>query len=153
MQKRAQKESAKRPFFYWIQKFFSQLSLFFPSKKSLGEQGETDAAKFLKQSGYRIVERNWIPKKGYRAGEIDIIALDKKEIVFVEVKTRGQGGKQSLPPENALTKKKMRRVEVCAYRYLREKNLLREKYRFDAVSVTYTHKGEKNIRHIRNVVI
>lgn len=52
--------------------------------KSLGNKGEEIATNFLIEKGYKIIDRN------FRAsvGEIDIIAKDKKEIVFVEVKTR-----------------------------------------------------------------
>jgi|SRR3989344_2563498 len=46
--------------------------------------GEKLAGEFLEKQGYKIIERNF--RKGY--GEIDIIALDKKTLVFVEIKTK-----------------------------------------------------------------
>ena len=46
--------------------------------------GEDIAVNYLKKKGYKIIERNF--RKGY--GEIDIIALKKNVLVFVEVKTR-----------------------------------------------------------------
>ena len=53
-------------------------------KKSLGDWGENKAAEFLKQKGYQILCQN------YRTpfGEIDIIALKKEILFFIEVKTR-----------------------------------------------------------------
>ena len=50
----------------------------------LGKEGETRAVEFLWKKGYRILERNFRTKRG----EIDIIARNRKEIIFVEVKTR-----------------------------------------------------------------
>ena len=52
--------------------------------KSIGQWGEEQAAVYLKRKGCQIVERNF----SCRFGEIDIIATDHDEIVFVEVKTR-----------------------------------------------------------------
>ena len=46
--------------------------------------GETQAAKYLKKQGFRIVERNW----SCRFGEIDLIAADREYLAFVEVKLR-----------------------------------------------------------------
>ena len=49
-----------------------------------GDRGEILAVEFLKKKGYKVVETNYTNK----LGEIDIIALDKKTLVFVEVKCR-----------------------------------------------------------------
>lgn len=53
-------------------------------KKNFGKLGENIAAEYLKRKGYSIIARNFYCKMG----EIDIIAKEKHEIVFVEVKTR-----------------------------------------------------------------
>ena len=53
-------------------------------KKQIGKNGEDIATDFLIEKGYQIIERNF----NCWWGEIDIIALDKNEFVFVEVKTR-----------------------------------------------------------------
>lgn len=54
------------------------------NKKELGNIGEEISTDYLQKCGYEIIKRN------YRCmqGEIDIIAKDKKELVFIEVKTR-----------------------------------------------------------------
>ena len=52
-------------------------------KQEIGKKGETVAVRYLKKQGYRIVEQNYRSK----VGEIDIIAREKKSLVFVEVKT------------------------------------------------------------------
>lgn len=52
--------------------------------KRLGAMGEEKVAAYLRSQGYIILKRNWRD----RYGEVDIIAEDKSNIVFVEVKTR-----------------------------------------------------------------
>ena len=54
------------------------------SNKTLGDQGESCAADYLRQKGYHILTRNYRT----RVGEIDIIADDHGTKVFIEVKTR-----------------------------------------------------------------
>ncbi len=53
-------------------------------KQETGKTGEELASKYIEKQGYKIVERNF----RCRQGEIDIIAEDKQELVFIEVKTR-----------------------------------------------------------------
>jgi putative endonuclease len=52
--------------------------------KTLGRRGEDAAARYLRRLGYVIVAR------GHRdhIGELDLIAVDGRTVVFVEVKTR-----------------------------------------------------------------
>lgn len=56
------------------------------TKKEVGKIGEDISSKYLKNSNYEIINRNFFSKYG----EIDIIAKDIKrnEVVFIEVKTR-----------------------------------------------------------------
>ena len=53
-------------------------------KKALGQEGEKIAIKYLQRLGYTIIEENFRCK----SGEIDIIAKEDNEIIFIEVKTR-----------------------------------------------------------------
>ena len=53
-------------------------------RQELGKEGEDFAADYLQKQGYEIIDRNFECKQG----EIDIIAKDKNEYVFIEVKTR-----------------------------------------------------------------
>ena len=55
-----------------------------PSRDTLGRRGEEEAAKYLRGLGYRIVAR----RERVLRGDIDIIALDGRTVVFVEVRTR-----------------------------------------------------------------
>ena len=54
-----------------------------PSRDTLGRRGEEEAAKYLRGLGYRIVAR----RERVLRGDIDIIALDGRTVVFVEVRT------------------------------------------------------------------
>lgn len=56
--------------------------------KSLGQRGEEFAQAEYKKRGYKIIAANFFNKKGLRKGEVDFIVKNKKEIIFVEVKTR-----------------------------------------------------------------
>lgn len=58
--------------------------------KTLGQIGEEIAQKEYEKKGYKIIARNEYNKKGKRLGEIDFIAQNKEQIIFVEVKTRVQ---------------------------------------------------------------
>jgi len=95
-----------------------------------GACGEELAAKRLKAEGYRIVDRNW----RCRQGELDIVALDGKTLVFVEVKARGEGARTT--PLEAVDRHKQRKLIKAAKQYISEKNLAYLGARFDVVTVT-----------------
>ena len=83
------------------------------SNKIKGKYGEDIAVKYLIKNGYKIVERNY---HFSRYGEIDIIALDKDTLCFIEVKTRttekfGTGFE-------AVNRTKLSKIYKCALSYL-----------------------------------
>ena len=84
-------------------------------RKVFGEAGETLAAIYLQEKGFKILERNYSTK----AGELDIIAAKNGILHFIEVKTRSSGkyGK----PEEAVDEKKLEKMERAALLY-RAKN-------------------------------
>ncbi len=104
-------------------------------RQILGAHGERAAAKFLRRQRYSIVERN------YRcaAGEVDLIALDRSTIVFIEVKTRTQPGCGS--PLEAVDHRKQRQVVRAAQYYLAEHRLQNRDVRFDVVGVWWVDGG------------
>lgn len=115
------------------------------NKRSKGKEGELIASKYLENLGYEIIEMNY----QYGHGEIDIIAKDKNEIVFVEVKTR-----KSLlfgSPEFAFTKSKINQVKKIAYSYLIEKQLENISARIDAVAILILKDAEPIINHYKNI--
>lgn len=109
---------------------------------TLGKKGEELAVEFLKKLGYTIAETNWHEKKF----EIDIIAQDNNELVFVEVKTRSTNyfGK----PEEAVTPSKQKHLIEGANYYI-EKNEIDLECRFDVVAVVI-NKTEETINHIKD---
>ena len=103
-----------------------------PDNKKTGQIGEDLACKFLERKGYKILERN---KHFSRTCEIDIIALDNKTLVFVEVKTR-----KTIAcgiPFEAITKTKYNNIKTGLFNYLQEHKEYK-KYRIDAISVMLT---------------
>ncbi len=89
---------------------------------------ENKAEEFLLLKGYKILKRNFSTK----LGEIDIIAQDKKDLVFVEVRKRGKNF-LSLPSET-VDKNKRRKIILTAKVYL---SYTRRKLplRFDVVGI------------------
>lgn len=105
-----------------------------------GSRGEQDAARFLRDSGYDILETNW----HYRRKEIDIIASDGTFIVFVEVKTRKNNDFGE--PEEAVNTKKQKIIIHAANAYI-TRNKIDLEARFDIISILY--EGNKpRIHHI-----
>ena len=108
--------------------------------KILGASGEQQAAKFLKEKGYKILETNFSNK----IGEIDIITKDKEFVVFVEVKARST--KAFGLPSEAVNFHKQQKIHQVALSYLKSKKILEKvQCRFDVVEVL----GDE-IRHIEN---
>jgi putative endonuclease len=96
----------------------------------LGKEGEDRAARFLAGRGYTILERNYRTQ----SGEIDLIALHRGEVVFVEVKTRTSDAYGA--PELAVNPKKQRRMIRTALGYIKYKKLHQMPCRFDVVAIT-----------------
>lgn len=103
----------------------------------LGKSGEEAATNFLKENGYKILVRNYKTK----LGEVDIIALDKDTLCFIEVKTRYSLKFGS--PLEAVSKFKQRQISKAALKFLKENNLLNKRARFDVVSVIYSDEVPK----------
>ena len=98
-------------------------------KRDVGTRGEQLAVKFLKKSGYKILQRNYRCK----LGEIDIVCYDHGTITFVEVKTRYSDTYG--PPELSVTEAKKRQIAKVALHYVAEKKIEGIDFRFDVVSI------------------
>jgi putative endonuclease len=106
-----------------------------------GKQGETIAAGYLQDKGYRILEQNWHNQHQ----EVDIIASKGNELVIVEVKCRT--GKPLVEPYAAVNRNKQNLLIKAANAYIQWKNIDMET-RFDIVSITLGK--ETTIDHIEN---
>ncbi len=112
--------------------------------KETGEKGEKIALKYLKKQGYKILEKN------YRAlrGEIDIIAVDKNTLVFIEIKTNNLRG--AVPPEMRVNAAKQRQIGKIARAYLQQTGRTECDCRFDVIGVIIGGKGESDISHYKD---
>lgn len=110
----------------------------------LGQRGEDLAAEYLLAAGYRIIARNH--RNHY--GEIDIIAREDKNLVFVEVKTRRND--LFSHPSEAVTIKKQIQISKVAMDYLSRNKLTEVAARFDVVAILLPDIGPPHIDLIRN---
>jgi len=116
-------------------------------KKKIGDFGEKLARRFLKNKGYRILATHFQT----RIGEIDIIARDKDEIVFVEVKTRTS--ETFGLPEEAIDWRKQQKLIKTAQEYLFKNHLEDNPWRIDSVAIEINSQTQKvKIRHIKAAV-
>lgn len=114
--------------------------------KLKGNIGEDIAAKYLSSIGYEIIERNW---RFSTFGEIDIIAVEKNILIFVEVKSR-----KSLSfghPFEAINEKKIMQIKKVANAYMLENKHKYKNCRIDGVSVLLTNPPK--IEHLKNIFI
>jgi putative endonuclease len=106
-------------------------------KKLLGSAGERRAVKFLKNKGYKILNKNYKT----HVGEIDIIAKDGDCLVFVEVKTRSS--RDFGAPSEAVSSQKIRKYYKVASEYLLVNHLSEQECRFDVIEIE-----KEKINHI-----
>ncbi|MEO2045071.1 MAG: YraN family protein [Pirellulales bacterium] len=114
-------------------------------RMALGLRGEQAAARYLRKKKYRIIEQ----RLRSPLGEIDIIAVDGRTMVFVEVKTRRSStfGR----PSQSLRTTQQARLSRSASAYLKSHGLLQNASRFDVVEILWPREQRlPNIRHIPN---
>ena len=122
------------PMSQWLAERFRPLTL--------GERGEMLAARFLRRQGCRIIAR----RRRIRYGEVDLIAVDGRTVVFVEVKTRRH--ERMGAPALAVDATRRRRLTRAALAFLKAHNLLNSPARFDVVEVIWPLDREQpEIRH------
>ena len=114
-------------------------------RKELGQAGEKMAEVFLQKQGYRILERNY--QTPY--GEIDLIAREARETVFIEVRTRR--GTDFGTPIESLTRNKISHWEKSASAYLQKSGEFDQPIRFDFVGVDLSEKTPK-ISLTKNII-
>jgi putative endonuclease len=117
-------------------------------KDAVGRFGEEVAAQHLTAAGLEIVERNW----RCREGELDIVARDQGDLVFVEVKTRSSLAFGT--PAEAISRAKLARLRRLALRWLadhRDLDQFWDAVRFDVVSVVRDRVRGVEVQHLRGV--
>jgi putative endonuclease len=110
----------------------------------LDRRGERAAERYLRKLGYRIVARR---DRG-RLGELDLVAVDGRTVVFVEVKTRRSH--TAGHPAEAVGPEKQRRITRLALAYLKRHDLLEFSSRFDVVAITWPDRTRRpKIEHFK----
>lgn len=113
------------------------------NNKELGLFGEEIAAHFYEEKHCKILKRN------YRTsfGEADIIAVDKDELVFCEVKTRI--GADLIEPEEAVDSHKQEIYKKIASSFHTDSYPVNS-YRFDVIAISIHNNSEGSLRHIKH---
>jgi putative endonuclease len=113
--------------------------------------GERIAARHIERAGALVLAKNWFAGKL----EADIIAIDKRTLVVIEVKTRHKSLMSTFPAHNAVTGDKIRRLSTLAHAFIRRHGPLCRRlgvrnYRLDTIEVYYQRSSLK--RHLRQSV-
>jgi len=121
---------------------------------SLGQLGESYAAAYLDQLGYRLVAANFTLPVGRNLrgaiinAEIDLIAYDGDTLCFIEVKTRSSDW--FAPPEVNVDLRKRRQITRAARVYRRMLGIENEPHRYDVVTVIINNNATPQIELLRN---
>jgi putative endonuclease len=113
-------------------------------KDELGRRGERIAERFLEDAGLDILDRNW----RCSIGELDLVARDGDETVFIEVKTRS--GQAYGHPFEAITPAKLARLRRLAYAWCATRGA-QQRIRVDAISVLAPKGGVVVVEHLVDV--
>lgn len=115
------------------------------TRQQLGTRGEQIAAAALSAAGYRVLQVDVrVP-----GGQIDILAEQGDDLVFVEVKTR-RGTAFGFPVE-AVNAAKQRHLITSALAYLDQQAIPDRPWRIDVVSILLT-SGPPQIEIIPHAV-
>jgi len=115
------------------------------AKYDLGARGENLATDHLTSAGLEILDRNWRCSQG----ELDIVARERDELVFVEVKTRSSvlfGH-----PFESITATKLSRLRRLAAAWCNEHPGSGSTVRIDAIAVIVPSRGDIEIEHLKRV--
>ncbi len=114
-------------------------------RRWFGTRSERAAVRFLRKLGYRIIEHNF----SCDLGEIDIIAVHDRCVIFVEVRST----ESDEPTRAALSVdvKKQQRLTRLALYYLQVRRLLDCAARFDVLAISWpATQAEPTIVHYPN---
>ena len=110
----------------------------------LGRRGEQLAVDHLAARGMAVLERNW----RCRLGEIDIVARDGDDLVFIEVKTRSNGD-YGHPFEAIDARKRVRLWRLAVAWAGAHRGLVQgRRLRIDAIGLTGTDPGTARLEHL-----
>ncbi len=114
----------------------------------LGARGELLAAAFLTRTGLEVLAHNWRSAHG----EIDLVAREGDEVVFVEVKTRVGG--PEVAPDVAVNAAKLARLARLAEAYLRDEGTPDAAWRVDVIAIVLDARGDvRSLEHLRGAFL
>lgn len=111
---------------------------------TVGRWGEETATMYLSQRGYQILARN--VRTPY--GEIDIVAQQDNNTVFVEVKTLTSS--KNFFPEQNVTARKREHMLACAEHYATEHGI--DHWQIDVIAVEGKQGAEPKVTHFENAI-
>jgi putative endonuclease len=115
-------------------------------RRGLGRRGEDLAARHLAAKGYEIIDRNW----RCESGELDLVARDEDDLVFVEVRTRR--GQALGSPEESITPAKQARLIDLAQAYVQTRDW-QGSWRLDVVAIEMDRRGRLlRLDHYENAI-
>jgi len=120
-----------------------------------GNWAEELAEKFLKDRGYKILDRNYCKPWG----EVDIIAEksdqssdEKGIIIFVEVKASDSPAPKGFEPEKRVNDDKIKRIKRAAQTYIQQNNLDDRSWQIDIIAIELNKEKETaKITHFKNI--
>lgn len=113
-------------------------------RRERGNEGEDLASAYIHSLGYKILKRQY----SNRFGEIDLIAEDGNEVVFIEVKMRQSH--EYGRPEESVTRTKLQKMWRAMQIYLQEQKREEDEYRIDVIAITKS-SDEPDIHHIKDI--
>lgn len=114
--------------------------------RQIGNKAEDLACRYLEKLGFEVLRRNY----QIRGGELDIVAMDSDELVFVEVKAR-YSHEYGLPIES-ITPWKVRALKRTAQWYVLQTGWGDKSYRIDALLTDYADsKDNPSIELVKNI--
>ncbi|MEV7549809.1 YraN family protein [Amycolatopsis sp. NPDC089917] len=113
------------------------------SPAELGRWGEELAVRHLEKTGYVVLSRNW----RCRDGELDLVATDRKRLVFCEVKTRAGLGFGT--PAEAVNPIKADRIRRLAHQWQHTFMLRWCPVRYDIIAIVARPDARPRVRHIK----
>jgi putative endonuclease len=112
-------------------------------RKKTGVYGEQLAERYLIEQGYKIVAKNWRCPEG----ELDLVARQGENLVFVEVRTRR--GTWLGTPEESITPAKQAKLIKLAYTFLADyeqpdcrRSSSEGPWRIDVIAIVLNKRGE-----------
>ena len=119
-------------------------------KRKLGDLAEDKVVEYVKQKKWKVLCRNF--EKPW--GEIDIVARDKKTVVFIEVKASDAASSSDFNPEDHFDHKKRGKVVRTSHSYLAENKYPEDTdYRIDLAAVDLDFEARvARVRYYKNAI-